>query len=107
MTDPYVVLGVSPTATQAEITQAYRRRLRDEHPDTRCAESGVDADERLRQILSAYALLRDPQRRATYDHALGGDSGDGGPAPTVHAHFTPADDPPIRAGPVRWSRRRG
>ncbi len=33
--DPYLVLGVSPTATQAEITHAYRTRLRAHHPDTR------------------------------------------------------------------------
>ena len=32
--DPYLVLGVSPTATQAEITHAYRDRLRAHHPDT-------------------------------------------------------------------------
>jgi curved DNA-binding protein CbpA len=106
MTDPYMVLGVSPTATPAEITHAYRRRLRNEHPDTRCAESSADADDQLRQILSAYALLRHPQRRATYDLALAADRSDGGPAPTVHAHITFADDPPIQAGPVRWSRRR-
>ena len=35
MTDPYSVLGVSPTATHAEITHAYRRYLRDDHPDIR------------------------------------------------------------------------
>ena len=29
--DPYLVLGLSPTATQAEITHAYRTRLR-AHP---------------------------------------------------------------------------
>ena len=29
MTDPYSALGLSPTATQAEITHAYRRHLRD------------------------------------------------------------------------------
>ena len=33
--DPYLVLGVSPTATQADITHAYRTRLRAHHPDTR------------------------------------------------------------------------
>jgi hypothetical protein len=37
--DPYLVLGVSPTATQAEITHAYRDRLRAHHPDTRHAPS--------------------------------------------------------------------
>ena len=44
--DPYLVLGVSPTATQAEITHAYRTRLRAHHPDTRHAPSPQNADER-------------------------------------------------------------
>jgi curved DNA-binding protein CbpA len=69
MTNPYVVLGVSPMATQDEITHAYRRHLRDHHPDIRPPAPNGDADERLRQILAAYALLRDPHRRAAYDPA--------------------------------------
>ena len=67
--DPYLVLGVSPTATQAEITHAYRDRLRAHHPDTRHAPSSQIADEHLRQVLAAYALLRDPARRADFDRA--------------------------------------
>src|SRR5215211_5513742 len=67
--DPYVVLGVSPTATQAQITHAYRTRLRAHHPDTRDAPSSGCADEHLREVLAAYALLRDPARRAHYDEA--------------------------------------
>lgn len=54
--DPYLVLGVSPTATQAEITHAYRTRLRAHHPDTRQTPSSLTADEHLRQLLAAYAL---------------------------------------------------
>jgi curved DNA-binding protein CbpA len=65
--DPYLVLGVLPTATQAEITHAYRTRLRAHHPDTRNAPSSLSADEHLREVLAAYALLRDPARRAEYD----------------------------------------
>jgi curved DNA-binding protein CbpA len=47
--DPYLVLGVPPTATQAEITHAYRTHLRAHHPDTRPARSAHTADEHLRQ----------------------------------------------------------
>jgi curved DNA-binding protein CbpA len=65
--DPYLVLGVSPTATQAEITHAYRTRLRVHHPDTRRPPASRTADDDLRQVLAAYALLRDPARRADYD----------------------------------------
>jgi curved DNA-binding protein CbpA len=119
------VLGVSPTATQAEITHAYRTRLRTHHPDTRHTPSPRTADEHLRQLLAAYALLRDPARRADYDRATA-------PAATPPPHRpqrpTPADRlpasrvripityrntntrpahvsaPPLRAGPVRRHR---
>ena len=121
--DPYLVLGVSPTATQAEITHAYRDRLRAHH-DTRHAPSPQNADEYLRQVLAAYALLRDPARRADYDRATvraakppqspqGSTPADRAPAGRVqipithHATTTTAADaaePPLRAGPVRRHR---
>ena len=89
--DPYLVLGVSPTATQAEITHAYRTRLRAHHPDTRPTPPPQTADEHLRQLLAAYALLRDPARRADYDRATA-------PAATPQPHRqpepTPVDHPP-------------
>ena len=67
--NPFSMLGVSPTATPAEITHAYRRQLRDHHPDMRSQESNSAADEQLRQVLEAYALLRDPHQRTAYDRA--------------------------------------
>ena len=122
--DPYLVLGVAPTATQAEITHAYRDRLRAHHPDTRHAPSPQNADEYLRQVLAAYALLRDPARRADYDRATvraakppqspqGSTPADRASAGLVqipithHATTTTAADaaePPFRAGPVRRHR---
>ena len=67
--DPYAVLGLSPTATPDEITHAYRTQVRSFHPDTRTTPESTlaPADEQLRRVLAAYALLRDPQRRARYD----------------------------------------
>ena len=102
MTDPYSALGLSPTATQAEITHAYRRHLRDHHPDIRSRESNSGADERLRQIMEAYALLRDPRRRAAYDRTHPAHQ-DTGPVPIpVTQNDSTADQPPLWAGPVRW-----
>ena len=70
--DPYQVLGLSSSASQAEIASAYRRLLRDHHPDTRTHHHTPDpaADEYLQRILSAYALLRDPEHRAAHDRAV-------------------------------------
>lgn len=104
MIDPYDVLGVSPTATQAEITHAYRRQLRSHHPDTRSATPTSGAEERLRQILNAYALLRDPQRRADYDRIAAPDADSGAVPITVTRTEHTNDQPPLWAGPVRWHR---
>jgi curved DNA-binding protein CbpA len=63
--DPYAVLGLPPTATQDEITNAYRRQVRTLHPDVTTSQSALPpSDEQLRRVLAAYALLRDPERRA-------------------------------------------
>jgi len=102
--DPYLVLGVAPTATQAEITHAYRTRLRAHHPDTRQTPSSQTADEHLRQLLAAYALLRDPTRRAVYDRAHPSHE-DTGPVQVQVTHLdSTGDEPPLWAGPVRWHR---
>lgn len=67
--DPYAVLGLSPTATPDEITRAYRTQVRALHPDTRVSPKSAlpVADDQLQRVLAAYALLRDPERRARYD----------------------------------------
>jgi curved DNA-binding protein CbpA len=102
--DPYAVLGVAPTATQAEITHAYRRHLRDHHPDLRSPEPNAPADERLREILAAYALLRDPTRRAAYDRAHPRHRDAGARRIDVRHGEPPDDQPDLWAGPVRWQR---
>lgn len=102
MTNPYLVLGVSPTATQTEITHAYRRQLRDHHPDLRPPAANTSADERLHQILAAYALLRDPHRRATYDRTAEPARTHTGPTQIPLTHADTKQPPPLWAGPVRW-----
>jgi len=69
--DPYAVLGLPPTATQHEITNAYRRQVRALHPDVRATSQPAlrQSDDHLRRVLAAYELLRDPERRARYDRA--------------------------------------
>lgn len=63
--DLYDVLGVTPDASPAQVTGAYRRLVRDLHPDS---GPGAGADTtRLGEVLAAYEVLRDRDRRATYD----------------------------------------
>lgn len=65
LVDPYAVLGVTSQATQEEINSAYRRLVRRYHPDAAGRSAGTSA--LLERVLAAYAVLRDPDRRAEYD----------------------------------------
>jgi signal peptidase I len=69
--DPYAVLGVSRTASLAEIREAYWRQVRFHSMGT---EPGV----RLQELREAYETLTDPSRRAAYDSpAVDGEPGTG------------------------------
>jgi len=106
--DLYAVLGLTPRATPTELQRAYRALLRQHHPDTH----GTDAPqasgepdqtaETVQQVLTAYAVLRDPARRAAYDR-LRNPSRTAVPVNVrVHQAPTTPDDLPIQARPVRW-----
>jgi hypothetical protein len=59
----YKVLGVSPTATQAQIKKAYHKKSRQHHPD----KHGHDATEKMQLINHAHEILSDPESRKKYD----------------------------------------
>ena len=62
--DYYEVLGVSKTASAAEIKSAYRKMALKYHPD-RNKETG--AEDRFKEINEAYQVLSDPKKKQTYD----------------------------------------
>jgi DnaJ-class molecular chaperone len=66
MRDYYDVLGVSPQAGAAEIKRAYRQLARRYHPDI----SGDDRGAAFLEVARAYEVLRDPERRRSYDANL-------------------------------------
>jgi len=75
MTDEtyYTVLGVSETATKAEIKAAYRGLLKKIHPDTVSSLSpGVQrlSEEATEELITAYSVLSDASRRRDYDQHL-------------------------------------
>jgi len=60
----YEVLGVARTASDAEVTKAYRRLMNQNHPDKLVAKGLPEsmmkvAEEKTRQIRAAYELLRE------------------------------------------------
>jgi molecular chaperone DnaJ len=60
--DYYQVLGVSQTASDKDITKAYRRLAKSNHPDTNPGK-----EERFKEISAAYAVLSDAAKRKEYD----------------------------------------
>ena len=58
--DLYAILGVSPSASDAEIRLAYRKRARIIHPDV---NSAADAARDFRRLSAATEILLSPQRR--------------------------------------------
>lgn len=76
MASHYDVLGVGPTASQEEISKAYRARAQLLHPDhhaTEPFEVQAAARAQFELVSAAYQVLSDPDRRAAYDqqHAAG------------------------------------
>lgn len=62
---PYDILGVAPTASEAEIKKAYRKLAKDNHPDLNPGDAG--AAERFKAAAAAYDLLKDPETRGRFD----------------------------------------
>jgi len=60
--DYYNVLGVAPSASDKEITKAYRKLAKEHHPD-----ANPGSEERFKEISAAYDVLGDTEKRKEYD----------------------------------------
>lgn len=99
---PYEVLGVDPAAAQDEVRRAYRRRLRETHPDTGGDPASFQA------VQDAWEHVGDPARRADYDRGASSPRFD---APRAHGgpmHRRADAAPKARAygHPGGWARVR-
>jgi molecular chaperone DnaJ len=65
MADYYETLGVARSAGDDEIKKAYRKLAMTYHPDRN--NGSLEAEEKFKSITEAYDVLRDPNKRATYD----------------------------------------
>ncbi|OLQ02284.1 Chaperone protein DnaJ [Symbiodinium microadriaticum] len=65
----YDLLGVDRDASEAEIHRAYKKKALQHHPDKNPGRV-EEATELFKAIGSAYNCLRDPQKRAIYDHEI-------------------------------------
>ena len=73
--DYYKTLGVADSATDKEITRAYRKLAKEHHPD-----ANPGSEERFKEISAAYDVLGDTEKRKEYDEVrrLGPMAGGGG-----------------------------
>ena len=62
--DYYKIMGVARDASQDEIKRAYRKLARKYHPDV---SKEADAEALFKDLGEAYAVLKDPEKRAAYD----------------------------------------
>ncbi len=80
--DYYATLGIPKAASADEIQKAYRKLARKYHPDV---NRDPKAEERFKDITESYEVLKDPEKRQTYDR-FGADwksyaGGSGAPPP--------------------------
>ncbi len=65
MRDPYDTLGVPRNASAEAIKKAYRKLAREHHPDK--SPNNPKAEDRFKDLSTAYDILSDSKKRASYD----------------------------------------
>ena len=71
--DYYKALGVSRSATQAEIKRAWHKLAREYHPDAQRGKSDAErkaAETRMKEVNEAYSVIGDEEKRRQYDEYL-------------------------------------
>jgi curved DNA-binding protein len=63
--DYYEILGLTRAADADEVKRAYRKLARKFHPDV---SKEKNAEDKFKEVQEAYEVLRDPEKRAAYDH---------------------------------------
>lgn len=88
--NPYDVLGVSSSASAAEIQKAYRKLAKKLHPDLNPGDKS--AEEKFKEVAAAYDLLGDADKRKRFDSGEIDASGAERPQQHFYRDFADADD---------------
>ncbi len=92
--DPYAALGLTRTATPAEIKKAYRKLVRSSHPDLHPDDPKAEA--RFKLVNAAHDLLGDPERRARFDAGEIDETGAERPPRNFYRDYAETADHPYR-----------
>jgi len=92
--DPYQTLGVSRSASTAEIRKAFHKLAKANHPDVN--PDNKAAEERFKRASAAFDLLGDPDKKARFDR--GEIDGDGREVPRGFTGGGPFSGRPGRKG---------
>ncbi|SDK01436.1 DnaJ C-terminal domain-containing protein [Aliiruegeria lutimaris] len=94
--NPYEALGVKKTATAEEIKKAYRKIVKESHPDLNPGDSA--GEERFKAASSAYDLLKDPKKRERFDRGEIDAQGHERPEAHFYRNYAGARDNPYAGG---------
>jgi len=73
MSDPYQTLGITRSASEAEIKSAYRKLAKKLHPDMNPGRKDIES--KFKEVTAAYDLLSDAGKRARFDRGEIDDQG--------------------------------
>ena len=89
--DLYEILGVEKTASNDEISKAYRKLAKQLHPDLNPGDK--NAEERFKEVSSAFAILGDEEKRKRYDRGEIDDTGAERQEQSFYRHYADTDSP--------------